>query len=71
MKIFNTNELTTTLVIVNGLVNGDTYNVCIYAYNKIDTNYNMYLIDVINIPKPIEVNDLIQNLNDDEQISLK
>jgi len=43
----------------------------VYAYNENDTNYHMYFIDVVVIPKPIEVNDLIEDLNDDEQISLK
>ena len=31
----------------------------------------MYFIDVVVIPKPIEINDLAENLNDDEKISLK
>ena len=42
-----------------------------YAYNEIDTNYNMYFTDAIVIPKPIEINNLTEDLDDDEKISLK
>jgi len=71
-EIFNANELTTTLVNVSGLVNEEQYNICVYAYNAIDINYNKYFIDVtVIIPKPSEINDLAEDLNFDEQISLK
>ena len=69
VSVYNANGSATT-VTVTGLIDNQLYNIAIYAYNDISTDYNIYYTTMTIVPITVPITSLTWNSADSHQISI-